>query len=233
MARDEEYLRELVAPPGHPIDWVVSVAVHGDEVYVTDFGHQHVKVFDRRGGPILRRWGRSGMGDGQFADKDPNNQRSGPAGLAVHEDEVYVTDLGNNRVQVFNRRGMFLRTWGSPGTGDLQFNTPGRVAVHAQDVYVTDSGNHHVKVFDRCGCFLGKWGELGAGNRQFNGPAGIAVHDGEVYVADRFNRHIKVFDRRGGFLRRWGEPGAGDGQFGANGPGTGRSVLPCTKTLYT
>jgi DNA-binding beta-propeller fold protein YncE len=220
MARDEVYLRELVGPPGHPFDWVVDVAVHDDEVYLTDFRNRQVKVFDRRppaGGGPRWNWGGPGGGDGKFGATGAG----GPAGLAVHEDEVYVTDLSNNRVQVFNRRGMFLRKWGSPGGGDLQFNTPGRVAVHAQDVYVTDSGNNHVKVFDRCGAFLGKWGETGAGNQQFNGPAGIAVHDGEVYVADRFNRHVKVFDRRGGFLRRWGQVGTGDGEFGGAGQNDG------------
>jgi DNA-binding beta-propeller fold protein YncE len=62
--------------------------------------------------------GSAGAGDGQFAG-------NGPAGIALHGDEVYVTDLGNNRVQVFDRDGRFRRKWGSAGAGDRQFNTPG------------------------------------------------------------------------------------------------------------
>ena len=118
MARDEVFLREWGSAGNGDgqFNVVISVAVHGDEVYVTDFRNQRVQVFDRRG-DYLRQWGQAGAGDGEFAA--PN----GPAGLAVHEDEVYVTDLGNNRVQVFNRHGTFLRKWGSAGDEDLQFNT--------------------------------------------------------------------------------------------------------------
>jgi DNA-binding beta-propeller fold protein YncE len=50
---------------------------------------------------FLRKWGTPGAGDGQF---------NGPAGIAVKGDEVFVTELGNNRVQVFDRNGAFLKT---------------------------------------------------------------------------------------------------------------------------
>src|SRR5258708_577985 len=102
MARDEVYLRELVGPPGQPFDWVVGVAVHGEEVDVAVSRNRRVRVFDRRppvGGGPRWNWGGPGAGDGKFG----TTGAGGPAGIAVHEDEVYVTDLSNNRVQVFNR----------------------------------------------------------------------------------------------------------------------------------
>ena len=34
---------------------------------------------------------------------------------------IYVTDAGNERVQVFTTEGQFLRKWGSFGSGDGQF----------------------------------------------------------------------------------------------------------------
>jgi hypothetical protein len=65
-----------------------------------------------------RKWGSPGDGDGQF---------NVLISLAVPDDEVYVTDSGNYRVQVFDRSGKFLRKWGSSGNGDGQFagNGPG------------------------------------------------------------------------------------------------------------
>ena len=68
---------------------------------------------------FLREWGSAGAGDGQF---------NVPISVAVHGNEIYVTDSGNKRVQVFERSGRFRRKWGSAGAGDRQFNTPGRVA---------------------------------------------------------------------------------------------------------
>ena len=62
---------------------------------------------------------------------------------------VYVTDVNNNRVQVFGADGRFLRKWGSAGTGDGRFQRPIGVAIDASDnVYVVDMGNDRVRVFN-------------------------------------------------------------------------------------
>ena len=60
---------------------------------------------------------------------------------------VYVTDgyyydgPDNDRIQVFDSNGNFLKTWGSSGSGIRQFGSPSGVAVDsAGNVYVADSG---------------------------------------------------------------------------------------------
>ncbi len=57
-------------------------------------------------------WGESGSGPGQF---------DAPIGIVIHGDEVFVSDSGNNRIQVFNREGEYLRSSGKEGdsAGDL------------------------------------------------------------------------------------------------------------------
>jgi DNA-binding beta-propeller fold protein YncE len=104
---------------------------------------------------FLGAWGTFGSGDGQF---------NIPNGLDIEGDEVYVSDIGNNRVQVFDRSGTFLRMWGTFGTGDGQFNSPGGVHVEGHEVYVTDLANNRVQVFDSSGTFLRKWGTFGTGD---------------------------------------------------------------------
>ncbi len=42
---------------------------------------------------------------------------------------VVVADRVNNRIMVFDQLGGFVRKWGGPGAGDLQFNDPYGVAV--------------------------------------------------------------------------------------------------------
>ena len=48
-------------------------------------------------------WGSEGKAQGQLNE---------PYGVAVCEEAVFVTDFGNNRVQMFTLDGDFLRMWG-------------------------------------------------------------------------------------------------------------------------
>jgi hypothetical protein len=78
-------------------------------IYVTDIGG--VTVISPQG-TVLRRWGSQGTGPGQFQFDgpvgDPHSRIAvGPRGL------VYVSDSGNDRVQVFTADGRFVKQFGS------------------------------------------------------------------------------------------------------------------------
>ncbi len=105
--------------------------------------------------------------------------------------------------------------WGTPGTGNGEFNYASSVAVAPSGhVYVTDHSNHRIQKFDMNGGYIGQWGSAGPGEGQFNSPMGIAVDTfGNVYVADTSNNRIQKFNADGGFIRQWGGPGVADGQF--------------------
>jgi DNA-binding beta-propeller fold protein YncE len=153
---------------------------------------------------------------------DPNPlDRPGGVGVDV-QGNVYLVDGGNNRLQVFDGQGEFLRTWGSAGAGEGQFNfidTDGTAygAVDAAgqgNVYVADTFNYRVQKFDSQGNFLAQWGSQGTGDGQFQRPIDVTVDSqGNVYVIDDFRNVIQVFDGKGNFQRTIGAPGAGDGQF--------------------
>ena len=87
-------------------------------------------------------WGSQGSGQSQFTY---------PTGICGSADGlVYVADINNHRVQVFNGRdGSFVRMWGSQGSGQSQFNNPEGICFSADGlVYVADNGNHRVQVFN-------------------------------------------------------------------------------------
>jgi len=98
-------------------------------------------------------------------------------------------------VQKFSSTGQFLLQWGSPGSGNGQFNDPQGICVDATGhVYVADTFNHRIQVFDSNGNFFTQWGSFGSGNGQFNAPRGVAVDaSGTVYVADASNHRIQRF----------------------------------------
>jgi len=91
-------------------------------------------------GTFLMSWGTSGSGDGQFSQ---------PYGIAVDSDEnVYVVDSGNSRIQKFTSTGAFLTKWGSNGTGDGQFIGPRDIGVDGDgNIYVADWANNRIQKF--------------------------------------------------------------------------------------
>jgi DNA-binding beta-propeller fold protein YncE len=157
----------------------------------------------------ITQWGTQGTGNGQF-----NN----PQDIAVSDStgEVYVTELGLNRVQKFDSNGGYIAQWGTQGTGNGQFNNPRGIAVVTGDVYVVDSGNSRVQRFKSWGDYVTQWGTKGEGNDQLKNPIGIAVESsglGNIYVADFGNSRVQKFNSAGGDLRRWGTYGSGNGQL--------------------
>jgi DNA-binding beta-propeller fold protein YncE len=65
----------------------------------------------------------------------------------VMGDRVFVSDGGNQRVSVHQLDGTFVRSIGSEGAGNGQFDDPYGVAVAGDRLYVADSCNDRVQVF--------------------------------------------------------------------------------------
>jgi NHL repeat len=72
------------------------------------------------------------------------------------EGNTYISDgYINSRVAKVDKNGDWVKSWGEPGNGLGQFNTPHSIAVDAKgNVYVADRGNRRIQVFDGDGKFL-------------------------------------------------------------------------------
>ncbi len=135
-----------------------------------------------------------GAGDGEL---------NGPSGLVFDKDDnLYIVDSGNHRVQVFTKDGKFLHKWGSYGAGEGQFNLPWGIALdNAGDVYVADWKNDRVQKFTPDGKFLASFGKPGEEEGELSRPAGVAIDkDGDVYVAEWGANRLTVFDSEGEYL---------------------------------
>jgi sugar lactone lactonase YvrE len=120
------------------------------------------------------------------------------------EDNVYLVDTGNHRVQKFTKDGKFLMKWGSQGNEDGQFNMPWGIEIdHNGHIYVADWRNDRIQKFASDGTFLMKFGSSGGGDGQLNHPTKVAVDkEGIVYVADFKNDRLQVFDAEGNFITK-------------------------------
>jgi len=163
-----------------------------------------------------------------FIDRDPqvklcfgskgNGQRQFRSAwtLAVdRQGNIVVAEYGNDRIQVFDRRGNFLKMWGKQGSGQAHFTHPQGVAVDREGNFiVADSFNHRIQMFNERGKFVKMWGSKGTDPSQFHYPSGLALDgDGNIVVADKNNHRIQVFDGKGNFVRMWGSEGTGPAQF--------------------
>ena len=134
-----------------------------------------------------------------------------PYGVAVNDqDEIAVTELGNNRVSVFSSDGTHLRSFGRKGQNNGEFQGPEGIAFDSHgNIVVADCDNDRVQVFDRNGKFLSKFGEEGDRDHQLSCPEGLSINgNGDIIVADRGNQLIKIFSSSGKFLRKFGEAGS-------------------------
>ena len=99
-------------------------------------------------------------------------------------------------VQVFDRRGNFVRGWGAHDFGIQNFSLPESIALDSKGrVFVIDALRHEIKLFDREGNFLDRFGGLGrrAGNISFPVDVAIDAQD-RVYVVEKGNARVQVFE---------------------------------------
>jgi len=175
-----------------------GIAVDDDgTVYIADTWNHRIVVFAADGSP-LRTWG-------QFADlqDSPDAQQQpgafyGPRGIAIHDGLVYVTDTGNERVQVFDTQGNVVRAFGGNGGGDGQLREPVGIAV-ADDgtVLVADSHNGRIARFDTAGDWIGAWQVEQWGGLQYFEPYLAVGPDGTVYATTSTLGVVLPFDASG------------------------------------
>lgn len=127
--------------------------------------------------------------------------------------DIYVTDLGNKRVQKFTYNGQYVLEWGGSGSGNGQFHYPSGIATDEQFVYVADRDLNRVQKFDLQGNYVSEWGEKGKSDGMLFMPNGITVHDSFLFIADTGNQRIQKFTVDGEFVLSFGSSGIGPGQF--------------------
>ncbi len=169
-------------------------------------------------------FGSSGSGNGQF-------DGAGPMAVASNGD-IYVADVGGNRVQKFSPDGDFILNWGSSGSGNGQFNAISAIGVDKSDnVFVADSSDY-IQQFDQEGNYLSKLGGSGSEPQQFNNIRAIHFASQgtyeQAYIADCGNNRVQSYLRMGNYfavhasdssyikrqyMGAFGAAGTGEGQF--------------------
>lgn len=168
----------------------VAVA-KGGSFYVSDgYGNSRIIKFSASG-KYLFSWGKRGSGEGEF---------DVPHGLALDDKgNVYVADRENNRTQMFDAGGQYLRQFTEKNLGAVcavVFDPAGPKLVTVDDVSFL--GLKHrgsdVVVFDTTGKPQTRFGRSGA----YDGPTSwyhdLAVDSAEnIYVSDILGNTLQKF----------------------------------------
>jgi DNA-binding beta-propeller fold protein YncE len=182
------------------------------EAFVADgYRNRRVVVIDMETGAIKRFWGAYGN---KPDDSDttrytpggtPSQQFGNPVHCAMLSDDglVYVTDRANDRIQVFQKDGKFIKekviapeTLGDGSVWEVAFsNDPAQ-----KYMYVTDGKNEKVYILDRQSLeVLTSFGDGGRQPGAFFGVHSIATDSkGNIYTTETYEgRRIQKFNYRG------------------------------------
>lgn len=155
------------------------------EIYVTQGhgkGESRVLKFDAEGN-FLKTWGGEGVGPGQF--NVPHSIVIDDAGL------VYVADRSNQRIQVFDAEGSYVRESSHPGT-------PCGLCMSAdQHIFLAHGHTGLIMKLDRQGRVLGATGGQGKAPNRYGEAHFLALDRREdIYVADTLNWRVQKLVKR-------------------------------------
>lgn len=178
---------------------VVPVAVAFDKnggAWVLDKNYRVIRTDATE--KILSSFGSKGSGDGQF--DEPTDLAISPSG------KIYVSDKGNDSVQIFDAEGKFLKAV-------RKLDNPVAIAVDPQDnFYVLEKGNPVISIYSDQGVLTGKLGNAREGMPGYlSKPTALMVSLEEAMVLD--GSSVKLYTRKGEFVRSFGAKGKAAGEL--------------------
>ena len=169
-----------------------------DIMYVSS---QHKLQKFTSSGELIKCVGRMGSKEGEFHD---------PRGVTLYNNQVYVCDRNNHRIQVFDLDLNYIRSIGSRGKGRGQFNLPFDIKFDsAGNMYIADFNNKRVQVMDTSGLFIRAFGQEG----KLRMSSAVHIIDKYVYVCDYGRDCLVVYATSGQFITSFGRPGDEEGEF--------------------
>ena len=164
----------------------IAIAINGD-IFVAQGhtpganGDPRVLKFDKNGN-FIKSWGGKGKEPGKFDVAH---------GLAFDaKGQLWVTDRENQRIQIFNTDGKFIK--------ELKYaGLPCSIDIGSQNIYMVNGFAGQVLKLDLEGKVLAATGKAGKGVGEFGEAHVVAVSPkGDIYVADSVNAAVQKFVKK-------------------------------------
>lgn len=179
--------------------WGIACSNNGTWA-VADWIKNCVHVFDSQD-RLFCRFGSRGNKNGQFEF---------PCDVAFDDNnELYVTDSHNHRVQKFNTHGNYILQFGGEGVSKGKLKYPIGITTHCDKVYIADRQNSRISVFQNNGKFC-----TVIGQQHLSQYFDISVDTySELVVADWRHQCIYTFTLDGHCTNTLATKGAGTVQL--------------------
>jgi len=163
----------------------IAVDSAAQRIYITDTLRDKIFILDMDGS-VLQTIGQRGTGQVEF---------NLPTELLVRDQNLFVVDAMNFRVQFLNRSGAFQTSVGNLGDSTGTMFRPKGIGIDSEGhLYVVDGLWGVVQVFDQEGRLLYYFGSRGTKSGEFQLPAGLFIdREDRVFVVDSYNRRVQVF----------------------------------------
>jgi len=200
---DTKFHHILVFDKNHKIEGSISegglidpsgMAIDNENrfLYVADPGLDQVLVYDADKLNLIRKMGTAGK---KHSLTEPG-QFAVPTNVAVDEDgNLYVTDMYNNRVEIFDAEGNFIRAWGKQGDRPGTFSRPKGIAIDADGhVWVADAVQDILQCYTAEGQFLMWMGGHGLFPGQFRALAGLYIDkNNRIFTSEQYPGRVQMF----------------------------------------
>lgn len=148
-----------------------SVDVSTSQIAIADF-YQHRILLKNKDGEMV--FGKEGNQQGQFHY---------PTDVKLYKNQIYVADAYNNRVQVFDNKGVFKSIIGE----DAGINVASGLDVTENTIAVTDQENSRVLIFDFEGNLIQVL------TKKINYPTDVFFEGNRLYVTNFQENTISVY----------------------------------------
>ncbi len=170
------YLNELnLVDNSKPTD----VKVDSSHIYVTASDNHRIEVYRREDLSLKTYFPKSDITDEEYLYQ--------PLNIDLRNNYLYVSDIGNCSVKVFDKEFKLRKSFGSPGNGLGQFTRPkGISADNDGNIYVVDAAFENTQIFNSMGDLLLYFGGTYTGPGGMWLPADVSVDYGNLDYFKRF-----------------------------------------------
>jgi len=139
----------------------------------------------------LGRFGGTGIEHGKFKN---------PSAIDItDENRVFVCDKGNNRIQVFDKKGFFVKDIGGFGSKGDQFDEPLDIWVKSTlNIFVADYNNQRIQRFDRELNFINAFYSNEGNDERFQFQEILSVahsSQGDLFILEAGENKVIKFQR--------------------------------------
>jgi hypothetical protein len=178
------------APNATGFDYPKAMVYADNQLWIGENDGNDIQVYNLDG-TWRHRFGTQGAAVGQF--------KQGVQGLYVANGEVFATDVGNCRLQVFdenvvlnNTSGLPIKAMGGCGTGANQMKAPRGVVADGNTAYVVETGAARISVWNWATGQQTATYKPNCGGKGLNGAWDAAWDPSHtwIYIGDKMNARV-------------------------------------------